>query len=257
MATRTQSGAIVVDLKRCLACRSCELACAKVHAGFVDIVDALLAGAHLVPRVMVIAAAGRAVPVQCRHCEDAPCVTVCPSGALYKDEVTGRVLTAPEKCIGCRACVRVCPYEAVIWDEHGETVVKCDVCEGIIEVGEEPWCVRACPTGALRSATLEEMHTGPEAQEYDVLVRDESRIGAAGPDVTFEINPEECICCGRCARDCPVDCIAGRRGRPPARARPEDEEKGKVGKPFEIDQDECVKCGTCFEVCRVGAVKRT
>jgi len=150
------SQAIVVDLKRCLACRSCELACAKAHAGFEDMVAAVLAGAHLVPRVRVIAAAGRAVPVQCQHCEDAPCVTVCPSGALYKDQATGRTLTAPQKCIGCKSCVVVCPFGAASWDGQERRIIKCDLCEGIIGPGEEPRCIAACPTRARRPVSLQE-----------------------------------------------------------------------------------------------------
>ena len=249
-----------MDLSRCLACRNCELACAKAHAGYEDIMEALLGDAHLVSRVRVIQAAGRAVPVQCQHCEDAPCVAVCPSGALYRDEPTGRILLAPDKCIRCKACVRVCPYGAVTWDAQTKSIIRCDVCEGIIEEGEEPWCVAACPTSARRVVPVEELHEGVAAEEYDALVRDESRINRAGPHVTFTIDPELCICCGRCAKECPVECISGKKGKPPAKAK-KDAEAGKktakVGEPFEIDQDQCIRCGTCLEVCPKDAVQRT
>jgi len=151
------TGAIVVDLKRCLACRSCELACAKAHAGVEDIVEAILGQLPLVPRVKVIAAAGRAVPVQCQHCEDAPCVTVCPSGALYKDEVTGRTLTDPDRCIGCKSCVVVCPFGSIVWHRGTRRIIKCDLCEGIIGPGEEPRCMSACPTRARRVVPLDEL----------------------------------------------------------------------------------------------------
>ena len=76
---KQQSRAVVVDLDRCLSCRSCEMACAKAHAGHEDIVEAVLSGVRLTPRVRVIAAAGKGVPIQCQHCEDAPCVSVCPT----------------------------------------------------------------------------------------------------------------------------------------------------------------------------------
>jgi len=167
-------GVIVVELKRCLACRSCETACAKAHAGFQDIVEAVLAGAHLVPRVRVIAAAGRAVPVQCQHCEDAPCVTVCPSGALRRDEVTGRTLTAPQKCIGCKACVIVCPFGAAMWDYEGRRIIRCDLCEGILEPGQEPRCIAACPTGARRLEDLMQLaaRRRRQAAERTVAVLD-------------------------------------------------------------------------------------
>ena len=157
MSVHQQAGAIVVDLSKCLACRSCEFACAKAHAGVEDIVEAILAELPLVPRTRVIAADGRNVPIQCQHCEDGPCVTVCPSGALYKDEQTGRTLTAPEKCIGCKACVVVCPFGAVVWNDRVHRIIKCDLCEGIIEEGEEPRCVTACPTRARRVVRLEEL----------------------------------------------------------------------------------------------------
>ncbi|MFW6189847.1 MAG: NADH-quinone oxidoreductase subunit NuoF [Planctomycetota bacterium] len=72
--------------------------------------------------------------------------------------------------------------------------------------------------------------------------------------VSFHIDPEVCICCGRCADECPVDCISGTRGKPPARATDEDRERGRAGEPFVIDQDVCIKCGACKEACPVGAV---
>jgi carbon-monoxide dehydrogenase iron sulfur subunit len=256
MVTATRSRAVLIDLGRCVACKTCELACAKAHAGFRDIVDALLAEAHLVPRVRVVSMDGRNVPVICRHCEDAACVTACPTDALSKEEDSGRVLFTASKCISCRACVRVCPYAAVFWDERGEAIVKCDVCEGLIEDGEDTWCVRACPTSALSVVSVSELHEAALSGEYDALVKDESRRCLAGPDVTFEINQQECICCGRCAKNCPVDCISGKAGKPPAKAKDEDRQKGKVGQPFKINQEKCVHCGTCHEVCPVGAVKR-
>ena len=245
----------MVDLEKCLACKACELACAEGHATAGSLLEAIINDVELLPRVKVIAAAGKPIPVQCRHCADAPCVAACPAGALYTEkEEGGRVLTAPEECIACGACVRVCPYEAVCMDEENETVIKCDVCERLLEEGGSPFCVDACPTGCLQVASVEEAHE--KAGEYDELVRDEGRLRNAGPGVKFEIDRDSCICCGRCARDCPVDCISGKAGKAPDKASQADREKGKVGKPFEIDQQECVRCGTCFDVCPADAVVR-
>jgi len=157
MPEQKEPTVVAVDLDRCLACRSCELACAKAHAGFDDIVAAVLAGAHMVPRVRLVAAGQKGVPIQCQHCEDAPCVAVCPSGALYRDEGTGRVLGRSGRCIGCKACVVVCPFGAAEWDRVSRSVVKCDFCADIIAAGEDPRCVTACPTRARRVISVEDL----------------------------------------------------------------------------------------------------
>ena len=247
MAQKVMSRAIVVDLDRCLACKACEMACAKVHAGVEDVVEAILSDTLLVPRVRVRSVEGRPVPVQCQHCEEPVCVAVCSSEALYRDEERGRVLTAPEKCPGCQAGIRACPYGAVFWSEPLQVAVKCDLCEGIIEEGQEPTCIAACPTRCRHILDVEE---GVE-RNYESVLRQ------AKGTVTYTIDAENCICCSRCARECPVDCIEGKAGKAPAEATEEDKQKGKVGTPFAIDQDACVHCGNCFEVCPVDAVERT
>lgn len=165
------TGTVIVDLDRCLSCRSCELACAKGHSGFDDIVEAVISGANLVPRVRVVAAAGKGVPVQCQHCEDAPCVAVCPSDALFRESEDGPVRAEPEKCIGCKSCVVVCPFGAVEWNRREHSIVKCDLCEGIIAEGEQPLCVSACPTGARMVATLEELSERRRRRSADRTVR--------------------------------------------------------------------------------------
>ncbi|MCD6417124.1 MAG: 4Fe-4S dicluster domain-containing protein [Planctomycetes bacterium] len=172
MPQQTETRTVIVDLERCMACRSCETACAKAHAGYEDIVEAILADAHMVPRVKVIAAAGVAVPIQCQHCEDAPCATVCPSGALSFDEETGEVRSEPARCIGCKACVIVCPFGAVEWSRRTGEIVRCDLCEDLIEEGEEPYCVRACPTGARQVIDLDALaqRKRQEAAQRTVLV---------------------------------------------------------------------------------------
>ena len=97
--------------------------------------------------------------------------------------------------------------------------------------------------------------------EYEAHIKDKRcPAGVCRALIAFSIDPQVCICCGRCAKECPVQCISGKKGKPPAKAK-EDEaagkKKGKVGEPFKIDEQQCVKCGTCFDVCPVGAVKRT
>jgi len=94
--------------------------------------------------------------------------------------------------------------------------------------------------------------------EYEAHIKDRRcPAGVCRALLTFEIDPETCICCGRCARECPVQCITGKTGKAPAKATRADREKGKLGQPFQIDQQQCIKCGTCLDVCPSGAVKRS
>lgn len=136
---------IVVDPRRCMGCRTCELACGINR----DSVSKTLAGAikeetRPTPRVTVQGTEWISLPVQCRHCEEALCLDTCPSGALYRAE-DGRVLFNDNKCIGCWMCVAVCPFGAIKPSGAGKVAIKCDACFGM----ERPFCVDSCPTHAL------------------------------------------------------------------------------------------------------------
>jgi len=148
---------IVADPARCMACRSCELACAQVHAGTDDVLEAtMIRGAK--PCVYIELAAGLAVPLQCRHCDDAPCVRVCPSGALWRASPNEPVLVEQDRCFGCGFCVEACPFgvvrltTAAVGDVQAQrrVVLKCDLCNERRKAGLQPACVSACPTKALR-----------------------------------------------------------------------------------------------------------
>ncbi|WP_317279126.1 4Fe-4S dicluster domain-containing protein [Kordiimonas aquimaris] len=94
------------------------------------------------------------MPKSCLHCEDAPCVTVCPTGASYKREEDGIVLVNPDTCIGCKLCSWACPYGAREYDLTAGVMKKCTLCvdriydDSIPEDRRVPACVSACPTGA-------------------------------------------------------------------------------------------------------------
>lgn len=87
------------------------------------------------------------VPKLCNHCENPPCVQVCPVGATYKTP-DGVVLIDKNYCIGCRYCVQACPYGARYFNEDTHTADKCTWCYHRITKGLNPACVEACPAGA-------------------------------------------------------------------------------------------------------------
>ena len=99
-------------------------------------------------------------PKSCLHCDDAPCVTVCPTGASYKREEDGIVLVNPDTCIGCKLCSWACPYGAREYDETEGVMKKCTMCvdriynENIPEAERQPACVSTCPAGARHFGDL-------------------------------------------------------------------------------------------------------
>ncbi len=155
---------IVADPKRCLACRTCELACAVAHAASDDLVQAVLSQ-RVKPRIYIESAGRLAVPLQCRHCEDAPCLRVCSSGALWRADEAGPVLVRQERCIGCAFCVEVCPFgvirlaRVVRADASNKelAVLKCDLCQQPQAAGLPPACVASCPVKALSWQEVEDV----------------------------------------------------------------------------------------------------
>jgi Fe-S-cluster-containing dehydrogenase component len=93
-------------------------------------------------------------PKSCLHCEDPPCVPVCPTGASYKRVEDGIVLVDYDKCIGCKYCAWACPYGVRELDERRQVMTKCTLCvdriydRSIPERDRKPSCVLACPTEA-------------------------------------------------------------------------------------------------------------
>ncbi len=141
--------AIMINIDKCLACKSCEIACAVAHSNSGVLEEAVAEQPKPQKRVTVEAAGELAVPMQCRHCEDAPCIAVCPTAAIHRPEVDGPVLIEKDKCIGCRYCIVVCPFGVIDVSSDGKAVTKCDLCIERTKVGREPACVEACPTKAL------------------------------------------------------------------------------------------------------------
>lgn len=92
----------------------------------------------------------------CLHCGDAPCLMVCPTGAIYKRDRDGIVDVNQDLCVGCHSCALACPFGAPKYLENGK-MSKCHFCVARIERGMEPACVRVCPTRAIGFGTMDSL----------------------------------------------------------------------------------------------------
>ena len=145
---------IAIDIEKCVGCHSCQIACALAHSGASTLFDAVQQELPVQARISVLLAGNTPVAVQCRHCDDPPCVEKCPTDAMHKRDSDGVVTVDTELCIACKVCTKVCPLGefGVISksrDEAAKTIIKCDMCPERTSQGLLPACVEACPTGAL------------------------------------------------------------------------------------------------------------
>jgi Fe-S-cluster-containing dehydrogenase component len=164
---------LVIDLDTCVGCHACVVACKEWNtSGYgaplsdSDAYGAAPEGTFLnrVHAFEAVPEAGAArvvhFPKSCLHCADAPCVTVCPTGASYKRAEDGIVLVDEDICIGCGLCAWACPYGAREMDAAAGVMKKCTLCidrienRNIPEVDRIPACVRTCPTGARHFGDL-------------------------------------------------------------------------------------------------------
>lgn len=106
------SSFVVADAGHCIGCKACELACFAVHSQANGIGASVgTVSVPVVPKVYVVRAGDTYVPVQCRHCENAPCAHACPVQAIRQEN--GVVMIDEELCIGCTSCVLACPFGAI------------------------------------------------------------------------------------------------------------------------------------------------
>jgi len=170
-------GMIIVNVGRCNACKSCEIACAVEHSASKDLHQAIHEDPTPRARVSVQQGVNFSVPLQCRQCANAPCIALCPTDALYRADPDSPVLLDEEKCIGCNWCVLACPFGVIYLDQARRVVFKCDQCFERVQRGELPACVSACPTGALLFKVLEEI---PKERRDAYLVEIASGLTGGG-----------------------------------------------------------------------------
>jgi len=162
---------IFINFKKCLGCRSCELACAVTHSSKGELYSAIYAGEKPGHRIKVEVCNYHAVPVHCNHCEEAPCMLVCPTGAIHRENDEGPVLIDSTRCIGCKMCVQACPFGMIDISFDGKSVLKCDMCIERLAEGKEPACVAACITKALYFGEEEEVNKKKRKKVAEQIVK--------------------------------------------------------------------------------------
>lgn len=173
--------AMLIDVSKCIACRACQVACKAWNdlPGEVTVCLGCYDNPHdLSPETWnriafyeIERESGQVAwlfrPVRCMHCSDAPCVRVCPTGALYKDPL-GFTAYDESRCNGCGYCTQFCPFDiprtkdADFWGKGKST--KCTFCQDRVANGLIPACANACPTGAIKYGERSELRAEGRAR---------------------------------------------------------------------------------------------
>ncbi len=142
----------VIDNRKCIGCHACTVACKSEHE-----IPLGVNRTHVkyVEKGVFPQTRRTFTVTRCNHCEDAPCVEICPTSALFTRR-DGIVDFDSERCIACRSCMQACPYDALYIDPETRTAAKCNYCAHRVERGYEPACVIVCPVQAIVSGDLED-----------------------------------------------------------------------------------------------------
>ena len=158
----------VIDNRKCIGCHACTVACKTenhvpltVNRTWVKYVEK-----GQFPNTRRVFQVTR-----CNHCENPPCVTICPVTAMYQRK-DGIVDFSSERCIGCKACMQACPYDSIYIDPDEGTAAKCHFCAHRTEVGLEPSCVVVCPEHAIIAGDLDQC----DGEIAQLLARETVRV---------------------------------------------------------------------------------
>jgi len=157
--------AMVVDVRKCVGCQACTVACImendvpensfRTIVSTYEVTERGKAGSYMLPRL-------------CNHCEEPPCIPVCPTGATFQRQ-DGIVVVDNTVCVGCAYCVQACPYDARFINHETQTADKCTFCVHRVEAGLLPACVETCVGGARIFGDMND-----PASAVSVLIHDQN-----------------------------------------------------------------------------------
>ena len=142
----------IIDQNRCIGCHACTVACKEEHNIAVGVNRTWV---KYVEKGQYPDSRRHFAVLRCNHCDDAPCIEICPTTALFR-RADGIVDFDNERCIGCKSCMQACPYDALYIDPDRNTAAKCNFDASRVEMGYKPACEVVCPTQAILSGNLDD-----------------------------------------------------------------------------------------------------
>ncbi|MBG2875435.1 formate dehydrogenase subunit beta [Proteus alimentorum] len=160
----------LIDVTTCIGCKACQVACSEwndirdkigTNVGVYDNPTDLTAKSWTVMRFSEVEENGKLEWLirkdGCMHCADPGCLKACPAEGAIIQYANGIVDFQSEHCIGCGYCIAGCPFDVPRINEEDNRAYKCTLCVDRVEVGQEPACVKTCPTGAIHFGSKEAM----------------------------------------------------------------------------------------------------
>ncbi len=143
--TTSVKWAKVIDQDKCIGCHACTVACKSENEVPLSVTRTYVKAVD----IGIFPQARRALQVtRCNQCDDPPCVAACPTSAMFR-RTDGIVDFDKSVCIGCKACMAACPYDAIFINPQDQSAEKCNFCAHRIDMGLEPACVVVCPVEAI------------------------------------------------------------------------------------------------------------
>jgi formate dehydrogenase iron-sulfur subunit len=191
----TGTVAKLIDVSKCIGCKACQTACMEWN----DLRDEVgeTTGVYdnpldLTPQSWTVMRFSEYENTKgdlewlirkdgCMHCEDPGCLKACPSPGAIVQYTNGIVDFHQENCIGCGYCVAGCPFDVPRISKQDNRAYKCTLCSDRVAVGQEPACVKTCPTGAITFGTKEDMKTHAEERIEDLKSRGFQNAGLYNP----------------------------------------------------------------------------
>lgn len=194
----TRSNAVplakLIDVSKCIGCKACQSACMEWNdirdevgdnSGVYDNPRDLTGSSWTVMRFSEVEEAGKLEWLirkdGCMHCEDPGCLKACPAPGAIVQYSNGIVDFNQELCIGCGYCIAGCPFDVPRISKIDDKAYKCSLCSDRVAVGQEPACVKACPTGSILFGTKEAMITQAAERVVDLKERGYQNAGLYNP----------------------------------------------------------------------------